>query len=47
MEALLTNTTSLSGGIQSLDWNGGLDQWTGTVDSPKSFPDGIPIVCVI
>ena len=27
------------GGIQSLDWIGGLDQWTGTVDSLKSFPN--------
>ena len=24
-----------NGGIQSLDWIGGLDQWTGTVDSPN------------
>ena len=38
----LTKHTKKNGGIQSLDWIGGLDQWTGTVDSPKSIPNSFP-----
>ena len=37
-DQLLKHThTHTHGGIQSLDWIGGLDQWTGTVDSQKSI----------
>ena len=37
----ISDTTALTiGSIQSLDWTGGLDRWTGLVDVLLLFPGG-------
>ena len=40
LEFAVTKLLLLSGSLQSLDWNGGLERWTGTVDwNGRRFTD--------